>query len=74
MPEREPTPEQWLAIRAEGSVAVRAGAGSGKTTVLAHRFLHLLRPRPETMPLVDDVGADLPVCLPGLGSGARLPR
>ena len=61
MPEHGPTPEQWLAIRAEGSVAVRAGAGSGKTTVLAHRFLHLLRPRAEAVPLVEDVGRILAI-------------
>lgn len=44
MADREPTPEQRAAISSRGEVAVRAGAGSGKTTVLAERFVHLLRP------------------------------
>jgi ATP-dependent helicase/nuclease subunit A len=41
--ERELTPEQRAAVEVDGSTAVRAGAGCGKTTVLAERFVHLLR-------------------------------
>ncbi|MFN8546187.1 MAG: UvrD-helicase domain-containing protein [Candidatus Binatia bacterium] len=44
MTERPLTPEQQRAVEVEGAAAVRAGAGTGKTTVLAHRFVHLLRP------------------------------
>jgi len=37
------TPDQERAIETlEGDVAIRAGAGSGKTTVLAYRFAHAL--------------------------------
>src|SRR4029077_6170509 len=51
------------AIRADGTAAVRAGAGCGKTTVLAHRFLHLLRPVTDgrLLPVVDDVGQILAI-------------
>lgn len=58
MAEREPTPQQREAIVAAGPIAVRAGAGSGKTTVLAERYVHLLRPsasgaaRPEVTRLL----------------------
>jgi len=38
----EPSEEQRAAIFAPGSLAVRAGAGSGKTEVLARRFVALL--------------------------------
>ena len=38
----EPSSEQRDAIFARGSLAVRAGAGSGKTEVLARRFVALL--------------------------------
>jgi ATP-dependent helicase/nuclease subunit A len=44
MGDPQPTPEQRDAIVAGGSIAVRAGAGSGKTMVLAERYVHLLRP------------------------------
>jgi len=40
----QPTAEQRSAIEVEGSAVVRAGAGCGKTAVLARRFVHLLRP------------------------------
>lgn len=36
------TPEQARAVSAPGSVAVVAGAGTGKTKMLAHRYLHHL--------------------------------
>lgn len=36
------TPEQARAVQAPGSVAVVAGAGTGKTKMLAHRYLHHL--------------------------------
>ncbi|HYY06221.1 MAG TPA: UvrD-helicase domain-containing protein, partial [Candidatus Limnocylindria bacterium] len=39
-----PTDEQRAAVEVAGSAAVRAGAGSGKTAVLARRFVHLMRP------------------------------
>lgn len=35
--------DQLKAVRAEKNTVVTAGAGSGKTTVLAHRFVHLIR-------------------------------
>jgi ATP-dependent helicase/nuclease subunit A len=38
----ELTPEQRAAVLAPGNVRVRAGAGSGKTEVLAHRFIALV--------------------------------
>jgi ATP-dependent helicase/nuclease subunit A len=57
----EPTPEQGAAIAVEGSAAVRAGAGSGKTAVLARRFVHLLRPGSAGVPLVDDVSQILAI-------------
>jgi len=39
---RTPTPEQAAAIGVDGPAAIRAGAGCGKTAVLAERFVHLL--------------------------------
>ncbi|HSU26391.1 MAG TPA: UvrD-helicase domain-containing protein, partial [Pyrinomonadaceae bacterium] len=36
----KPTPRQQEAIEATGSVAVTAGAGTGKTAMLAARFVH----------------------------------
>src|SRR5690606_28002795 len=41
-PVDELTPEQRRAASAPGSVAVVAGAGTGKTKMLAHRYLHHL--------------------------------
>ncbi|MGH7864535.1 MAG: UvrD-helicase domain-containing protein, partial [Candidatus Binataceae bacterium] len=38
----ELTEQQRAAVLAPGNVRVRAGAGSGKTEVLAHRFIALL--------------------------------
>ncbi len=49
------TPEQERAIDATGSVGIRAGAGTGKTGVLAARFVALLRPRGDQSALVDEV-------------------
>ena len=37
------TPEQHQAVYAKGSLAVTAGAGTGKTYMLAQRYLHHLR-------------------------------
>ncbi|KPQ39564.1 MAG: ATP-dependent exoDNAse (exonuclease V) beta subunit (contains helicase and exonuclease domains) [Phormidium sp. OSCR] len=37
------TPEQHQAVYAKGSVAITAGAGTGKTYMLAQRYLHHLR-------------------------------
>jgi ATP-dependent helicase/nuclease subunit A len=57
-----PTPEQEAAIAVEGSAVVRAAAGSGKTAVLAHRFVHLLRPRADGgPPFASEVGEILAV-------------
>src|SRR3989442_14851803 len=57
-----PTPEQETAIRVEGSAVVRAGAGCGKTAVLAERFVHLLRPRADGVPPpVGEVGEILAI-------------
>ena len=39
------TSEQRRAVEAEGSVAVTAGAGSGKTFLLTERYLHLVEGR-----------------------------
>src|SRR5690606_16047358 len=36
------TPDQARAVSAGGSIAVVAGAGTGKTKMLAHRYLHHL--------------------------------
>jgi ATP-dependent helicase/nuclease subunit A len=52
--EHDPTPEQRVAIVAPGSVAVRAGAGSGKTTVLAERWVRLVRPSDDENPPATD--------------------
>jgi ATP-dependent helicase/nuclease subunit A len=62
VPDWEPTPEQRAAIEVEGSAVVRAGAGCGKTAVLAQRFVHLLAPRPDgTPPPVGEVGQILAI-------------
>ncbi len=41
MSKRTPNPEQLLAIRHEGGVLLRAGAGSGKTFVLVEHIIYL---------------------------------
>ena len=61
MAEPAPTPEQARAIAVTGSAAIRAGAGSGKTAVLAHRFLELLRLRDDGAPVVDELGQILAI-------------
>ena len=49
------TAEQKRAIETlEGSVAISAGAGSGKTTVLAHRFAHAISEGIESGPVPVD--------------------
>ena len=58
----KPTDEQRAAIEVQGSAVVRAGAGCGKTAVLAHRFVHLLTPRPDgEAPPVGEVGQILAI-------------
>jgi len=52
MPRVELTPEQREAVYAPGNVLVRAGAGAGKTEVLAQRFVALL---------AGDIGARAPL-------------
>jgi len=51
MAERQLTSEQRRAVEVAGPAAIRAGAGSGKTAVLASHFLHLLRPDGADPPL-----------------------
>jgi ATP-dependent helicase/nuclease subunit A len=59
--ERAATPEQLAAIRVRGSAAVRAGAGAGKTRVLAEHFLHLLRGDEGQPPPVEQVSEILAI-------------
>jgi len=59
--EHEPNDEQRSAIVAPGGVAVRAGAGCGKTTVLTQRFVHLLRPDGTGVAPVEDVSQILAI-------------
>ena len=61
MAEHEPNDEQRSAIVAPGGVAVRAGAGCGKTTVLTQRFVHLLRPDGTGVAPVEDVSQILAI-------------
>lgn len=42
----KPTREQELALTLGRNIAITAGAGTGKTTTLTHRYLELLRERP----------------------------
>ena len=50
----KPTSEQSAAIRAlEGDVVLAAGAGSGKTTVLARRFAHAVSPADGGAPFAE---------------------
>jgi ATP-dependent helicase/nuclease subunit A len=55
------TPAQTAAVTAVGSAAVCAGAGSGKTLVLAERFVHLLRPGGDGCPPVEQVAQILAI-------------
>src|SRR5262245_53691079 len=55
------TPEQAEAVGVEGSAVVRAGAGSGKTTVLASRMLHLIGPDDSGAPPVRPVDSVLAI-------------
>jgi ATP-dependent helicase/nuclease subunit A len=59
--ERAATPEQLAAIRVRGSAAVRAGAGAGKTRVLAEHFLQLLRGDEGQPPPVEQVSEILAI-------------
>ena len=54
-PVDELTPEQRRAASAPGSVAVVAGAGTGKTKMLAHRYLRNGQEKvgPDSMRLAD---------------------
>jgi ATP-dependent exoDNAse (exonuclease V) beta subunit len=44
------TPDQALAIQIDRHLAVEAGAGAGKTTVLVHRYLAILASNPKLTP------------------------
>jgi ATP-dependent helicase/nuclease subunit A len=47
------TPEQERAARTPGSIAITAGAGTGKTLLLAHRYLyHVLEERQSPLAIV----------------------
>lgn len=46
----KPTREQELALTLGRNIAITAGAGTGKTTTLTHRYLELLRERPSITP------------------------
>ena len=47
------TPEQEAAVQTRGSLAVSAGAGTGKTLLLAHRYLfHVLEERQSPLSVV----------------------
>jgi len=61
MTEGASTSEQLAAIRVQGSAAVRAGAGAGKTRVLSEHFLHLLRPGADGVPPVEQVSEILAI-------------
>lgn len=55
---RSPNPEQLLAIKHQGGVLLRAGAGSGKTFVLVEHILHLTQRWIEEMKTVSGVSPE----------------
>lgn len=77
------SPEQWAAVTApDGPLVIRAGAGTGKTTVLVERVVHLITARgvrPATILVVtfsrrarQELVDRLAVRLPGPGQAAAV--